>query len=363
MRDIEKLYTPGPLTTHPDVRAAMNRDYGSRDGDFVQTVAELRRSLPALYGLGDEYTTAFLPGSGTYGVEAVLGTVHGKALIINNGAYGARMVEIAKALRIPYVEMAYEETAPPNPAEVEKLILKYGSVTHLAFVHCETTTGMFNPVAELATVGAKHGLTVMADVMSSFGAVKFDAKNVDFLVFSSNKCLEGPPGMAIVVAKRSQMENAVGRGLSLDLGAQWRYMERTGQFRFTPPVQVVAALDVAVRRLVAEGGVQARAERYTQNYLALLFDMRRMGFQELLDSRHQGYIITSFRYPTHANFEFNVFYDKLKARGKVIYPGKVSNADCFRIGNIGNLYPDDMRALTAAIQETLTEMGVPLPLC
>ncbi len=363
MQNIEKLYTPGPLTTHSDVRAAMNRDYASRDGDFVQIVKNIRQSLPGLYGLGDDYTTVLLPGSGTYGVEAVLGTVHGKVLIINNGAYGARMVEIAKSLRIPYIEMTYDETTPPNPVDVEKLIVKYGSVTHLAFVHCETTTGMFNPIKELADVGAKHGVCVVADVMSSFGAVKFDAQNVDYLVFSSNKCLEGPPGMAIVVAKRHRMESSVGRGFSLDLNAQWKYMERTGQFRFTPPVQVVAALDVAVRRLIAEGGVQARAERYTQNYMTLLFDMRRMGFQELLDPRHQGYIITSFRYPTHPAFDFNVFYDRLKARGKVVYPGKVSSADCFRIGNIGDLYPDDMRALTAAIQETLVEMGLALPLC
>jgi 2-aminoethylphosphonate-pyruvate transaminase len=358
---MEKLYTPGPLTTHPDVRAAMAYDYGSRDGDFVEIVRRIRLNIPKLYGLGDDFTTVLIPGSGTYGVEAVMSTIHGKVLIVNNGAYGERMVKVARSLRVPYVEMTYSEDSPPNPEDVEKMIVKYGSLTHLAFVHCETSTGMFNPIDELSSLGAKHGVTVLADVMSSFGGVAFDASRVDFLMFSSNKCLEGVPGLAVVVARRSQLEGAVGRGLSLDLADQWEYMEDTGQFRFTPPVQVVAALDVAVRGLMQEGGVSARAERYTQNYMTLLYEMRRLGFRELIDPRHQSYIITSFRYPEHPAFHFEDFYAKLKSKGRVIYPGKTSKAECFRIANIGNLYPEDMRALTDAIGETLEEMGVPVP--
>ncbi|MCS7086636.1 MAG: 2-aminoethylphosphonate--pyruvate transaminase [Bacteroidia bacterium] len=361
--DDAKLFTPGPLTTHREVRAAMNRDLGSRDDDFVRLTRRVRQSLLDLYDLNDDYAAVLLPGSGTYAVEAVLGLVHGKVLIVNNGAYGARMTQIAQSLRIPYVEMVYDETVAPNPAEVQRMILKYGSITHLAFVHCETTTGMFNPFDELAALGREHGVCVVVDVMSSFGAVDFKADTADFLIFSSNKCLEGPPGLAVVLARKSWLESAVGRGFSLNLAAQWKYMEHTGQFRFTPPVQIVCALDSALNRLQAEGGVKRRAERYIQNYLTLLYEMRRMGFRELLDSRLQGYIITSFRFPEHPVFDFDVFYRMLKERGKIIYPGKVSGAESFRIGHIGDLYPSDMRELARAIEDALAQMGVALPLC
>ncbi len=364
------LFTPGPLTTSRTVKQAMLRDLGSRDAEFIGVVRDIRRRLVALSGADEAACTAVLmQGSGTFALEAVIGSVipaDGRLLVIVNGAYGRRLVQIAAVLRIAHTVLTFPENTPADPDAVAAALAADPDVTHVALVHCETTTGLLNPVTTISQIVAQARRSFIVDAMSSFGGVPLNLaeSEIDFLVTSSNKCVEGVPGFGIVLARRTALVMAEGRArsLSLDLVAQWRGLEADGQFRFTPPTHALLAFDQALRELQGEGGVPARAARYRRNYETLVTGMRALGFREYLAPEHQGPIITSFHYPAQPEFQFEAFYTRLSEKGHVIYPGKLSQADCFRIGSIGRLGGADVRALLAAIRETLTEMGLPVPL-
>ena len=362
------LFTPGPLTTSQTVKQAMLRDLGSRDFEFIGLVKEIRQKLVEV-GQADqsEYTTVIVQGSGTFGLEAVVSSTvppDGKLLVLINGAYGKRIAKIASILKIDTVKLDYPENTTPNLQEIEDTLQADGQITNVSVVHCETTTGIVNPIEEIGSIVAKYGARYFVDAMSSFGAVPLNlAKcNIDYLVSSANKCIEGVPGFSFVLCKLSSLEQTAGytRSLSLDLLDQYRGLERNGQFRFTPPTHALVAFRQALAELEAEGGVPGRGNRYRRNYETLITGMRRMGFREYLKPEDQGYIITSFLYPDDPNFVFETFYESLNQKGYVIYPGKVSDADCFRIGNIGRIFESDVKALLAAIAETIQEMGVKL---
>jgi 2-aminoethylphosphonate-pyruvate transaminase len=362
------LFTPGPLTTSAGVKEAMLHDLGSRDAAFIQLVAEVRAELVALAGgAAPEWTAVPMQGSGTFAVEAVLSSVvpdDGRLLVVANGAYGRRMAQIAAVHRIPHTVVTVPETSAVTPDVVLGALDPL--ITHVAVVHCETTTGVINPVAEIGAVcdGAGKRRVFIVDAMSSFGGVPLDVTraHIDFLVSSANKCIEGVPGFGFVVARRALVEAAAGRArsLSLDLWAQARGLDETGQFRFTPPTHALLACHRALAELRQEGGVAARARRYRANAEVLIAGMQRLGFAPFLPPANRGYIITSFRYPAHPRWRFEDFYALLSARGFVIYPGKVSDADCFRIGSIGRIAPRDIEALLVAIAEVLREMDVTL---
>jgi 2-aminoethylphosphonate-pyruvate transaminase len=362
------LFTPGPLTTSPTVKRAMLRDVGSRDVEFIHIVREVRQELLALAGAVDRgYEAILMQGSGTFGVEAVIGSItppRGKWLFVVNGAYGQRMLQIARTLQIAAMAVTFPENRPANTEAVATALDRDPVISHLGVVHCETTTGLLNPIQELGAVAADRDVVFMVDAMSSFGAVPIPVADwgIDYLVSSSNKCIEGTPGFSFVLARRAALEQVGGyaRSLSLDLLAQWRGLEANGQFRFTPPTHALLAFRQALAELRAEGGIPGRAARYRRNYQTLVDGMRALGFVEYLRPEDQSYIITSFRYPDHPNFDFDRFYKLLSDRGFVIYPGKVSDAACFRIGTIGRLCEEDVRALLAAIRETLTAMEVVL---
>ncbi len=356
------LFTPGPLTTSATVKAAMQRDVGSRDTEFIEVVAEIRRELLRIAGVSQEsgYEAVLLPGSGTFALEAVLSSVippTGRLLILANGAYGERMFQIAERLRIEVRIERWAENESPDPAIVRQKLAAVPPTTHVALVHLETTTGILNPVAEIAEVVRQAGAEFILDAMSSFGGVPLDLARlpVDYLVSSANKCLEGVPGFAFVLARRTALEKIAGwaRSVSLDLLAQWRGLERDGQFRFTPPTHALLAFRQALQEFREEGGVSARAARYRANHDALLAGMRELGFLEYLAPERQSDIITSFRYPDHAGFVFEDFSRRLAAKGFVIYPGKVSQADCFRIGTIGQISVPQVEALVREIAAIL----------
>ncbi|MEI6288896.1 MAG: 2-aminoethylphosphonate--pyruvate transaminase [Chloroflexota bacterium] len=359
------LFTPGPLSTSLSVKQAMMRDLGSRDMEFIKTVRSIREKLVELGEGNEHYTTVLLPGSGTFGVEAVISSVipgDGKLLIIINGAYGQRMMKIANAHKINVVPLVFPENMQPDVSEVEKTLQADPEIKAVAVVHCETTTGIINPIEDYGKAAKKNNCIYFVDAMSSFGAYRINLEEcgIDYLVSSANKCIEGVPGFSFVIARRSSIEKIKGmaRTLSLDLFAQWEGLETDGQFRFTPPTHVLLAFNQALSELDLEGGVSARGERYKQNYNITLSSMEKMGFKAYLDRNVQGYIITSFNYPDHPKFVFKEFYEKLSEKGHVIYPGKLSHADCFRIGHVGRLGSADVKSLMAAISETLTEMGV-----
>ena len=360
------LFTPGPLTTSHTVKQAMQRDLGSRDFEFIQLVQNIRLQLLEVGEVADRgYETIIMQGSGTFGIEAVVSSVtppDGTWLVIINGAYGRRIDHIANFLKIETIPLIYEEDHQPDLKEIEAALAANAAITNVAVVHCETTTGIINPVEEIGAMVNKFGKHYFVDAMSSFGAVPLNLADsyIDYLVSSANKCIEGVPGFSFVIARREVLLETEGyaRSVSLDLLAQLKGLETNGQFRFTPPTHVLLAFAQALEELRAEGGVAGRGARYKHNYETLVAGMRKMGFKEYLKAADQGYIITSFHYPAQPNFDFNQFYERLNDRGFVIYPGKVSNADCFRIGNIGRIFESDVRALLVAIRETLTEMAI-----
>ena len=359
------LFTPGPLTTSRTVKQAMLRDLGSRDAEFINIVNDVRRRLVALGGSSDDYTAILMQGSGTFGIEATLSSVipsDGKLLILINGAYGKRLLKIANIHQIPTTELTFAENIHPETDLLEQALHSDPDITHVAVIHCETTTGIINPIEAYGKIVKEHGCIYIVDAMSSFGAYPVDLKacGIDFLISSSNKNIEGVPGFSFVLANRESLNAAKGlaRTLSLDLFAQWEGLEGDGQFRFTPPTHSILAFHQALIELEQEGGVLARGARYKKNYEITVAMMQKMGFKTYLKPEDQGYIITSFYYPDHPNFNFQQFYEHLSDKGYVIYPGKLTHADCFRIGHIGRLDFADVKALLSAIAKTLVEMGI-----
>lgn len=354
------LLTPGPLTTSQTVKEAMLTDWCTWDEDYnLHIVEEIRKSLVSLatQHTGD-YTSILLQGSGTYCVEAVIGSVikpGDKLLILSNGAYGDRMGNIAEYHGISYDMLAFDETEQVSVSYVDDYLSHNAEITHVAVVHCETTTGVLNPLKEIAHLVKMYGKKLIVDAMSSFGGVPLDVHElgIDFLISSANKCIQGVPGFGFIIARRSELLHCKGvsKSLSLNIYDQWEAMEKGhGKWRFTSPTHVVRAFKQAMDELAEEGGVEVRHNRYCENHRVLVDGMRSLGFQTLLPDEIQSPVITSFLYP-HADFNFKTFYTQLKERGFVIYPGKISQADTFRIGNIGDVHPEDFRQLIEIIRE------------
>jgi len=362
------LFTPGPLTTAKSVKEAGLRDLGSRDSEFISHVQQIRQKLLALANVeSPAYEAVIIQGSGTFGIEATISSAipkNGMLLNIINGAYGRRISQIARIHSIPLIELIYEENEIPDLLEIESALNKNPLITHVAVVHGETTTGLLNPIADIGLITGEHNKAYIVDAMSTFGAYDIDMKamNISYLISSSNKCIEGIPGFSYVLAQRSELEKCKyqARSLSLDLYDQWQGLDSNGQFRFTPPVQALLAFHEALNELDKEGGVSGRAERYSVNNAFLVGEMRELGFEIYLPAHLRSYIITSFLYPSHPDFSFETFYSELNKRGYVIYPGKLSKVDCFRIGNIGQLYPADIQNLVDTIESVLHEMNIVL---
>jgi len=356
------LFTPGPLTTSLTVKEAMLEDVGSRDHEFVHAVKEIRNELLQLAHVSKEdgYECVIIQGSGTFGIESVISSVVEKndvLLVLVNGAYGERMAKMAAIHQLNHYVLRFAEDEIVTLEATATFLKEHADVTHIACVHSETTTGLFNPIEAIGAVCKQHNAVFIVDAMSSFGGVEMDMKEmqIDFLVSSSNKCIEGVPGFAFVLCKRTELEKAKGqaRSLTLDLYDQWKGLEASGQFRFTPPTLSIMAFQRALKELEEEGGVKAREQRYKMNKKILDDGMASLRFKEYLQPGIQGHIITSFLYPDDVDFNFENFYNKLNERGFVIYPGKLSKANAFRIGNIGQIFPEDVKALIAAIKEVM----------
>jgi 2-aminoethylphosphonate-pyruvate transaminase len=359
------LLTPGPLTTALAVKQAMLRDWGSWDGDFRAMTAELRRRLLRIAGAAEDWDCVPMQGSGTFSVEAMLGTFlprDGRALVLANGAYGQRIAQTLRCMGRAHSVIDKGDYLPPRGAEVAAALDADPSITHVVLVHCETSSGILNPVEEIAEVTAAKGRRFLLDSMSGFGALPLDLSRLpcEAVVSSANKCIEGVPGFGFVLARKSALAAAEGRchSLSLDLHAQWAYMEKTGQWRYTPPTHAVAAFLAALDLHAAEGGARGRLARYADNRDTMIAGMRRLGFQTLLEDRWLSPIIVTFFAPADPRFDFGRFYGLLKARGFIIYPGKLTVVDSFRIGCIGQVDAAIMRRLVAAAGAALAEMGV-----
>lgn len=360
------LLTPGPLTTSEATRRALLDDHGSRDPAFVARLQSVRERLTALLDARGAFTCVPMQGSGTFAVEAMIGTLTppgGGVLVCVNGAYGERAAELAERAGRRVTRLGFGETEPVSPARLAAALAADPTLQHVVLIHSETTTGLVNPVEAVADVVHAAGRRLLIDAMSSFGALPLTGRApIDGVAASANKCLEGVPGLAFVIARVEALAPCAGRchSVSLDLHAQWRRLEQDGQLRFTPPTHVIAALDAALTQHAEEGGVAGRGARYAQNRDVLLRGLRRLGLRTLLPEAHQGPIIVTVYTPNHPNFSFGRLYDALAARGFLIYPGKLTAADTFRIGCIGQVFPDDVRRLLVALGEALHAQGVPL---
>ncbi len=361
------LFTPGPLTTSPAVKAAMLRDLGARDSEFLDIVLDVKKRLLKLAGVDkDEYSAVLMQGCGSMGVEATIGCAvpreAGKLLVAVNGAYGRRIVEMARVMHMSAEHIDYPEDRAVVPADIDKALADDRTITHVAVVHCETTSGIFNPIKEVGKIVAKRKRRFIVDAMSSFGAseIKIKQWGIDWLISSANKCIEGVPGFSFVIAENRVLAASAGnsRSLCLDLHAQNEDMKKNGQFRFTPPTHAILAFHQALLELESEGGVDARMKRYQENFRTLRKGMARLGFEEFLTPEDHGWIITSFRYPAHKHFSFNKFYALLRNDGFVIYPGKVGSADLFRVGSIGHITRIDVHGLLDAMRRALKKMDV-----
>jgi len=357
------LFTPGPLTTSATVKAAMLRDAGSRDGEFLATVRDIRRRLLALGGAapGGEYECVLMQGSGTFAIESAISSAiprGARLLVLINGAYGRRIAQMARIHAIQVETLETPENRRISSEAVAQRLAASPGITHAAVVHCETTTGILNPIEAIGREVARAGAVYLVDAMSSFGAVPLDlaAAHADFLISSANKCIEGVPGFAFVLARRAPLMAAQGRArtLSLDLHAQWEGFERDGQFRFTPPTHALLAFHQALVELESEGGIAGRAARYRRNHETLARGMAELGFEAYLAPEDRSYIIGAYRYPADPAFRFEEFYARLSDKGFLIYPGKLSQEPCFRIGTIGRLGVGDIESLLEAIREAVS---------
>ena len=361
------LFTPGPLTTSLSVKQAMLHDAGSWHFEFNAKVKWVREKILEVAGLSRDagWEAILLQGSGTFGVEAVFATCvppNGKVAVLANGAYGERMALMLQHLKIDHLVLRTPENTPNDPAALDRALAADTTITHVAIVHCETTTGLLNPIAEVGRVVKSHRRGYIVDAMSSFAAIPIDlaAAGIDYLISSANKCIEGVPGFSFVICRREALLACEGcaRCLSLDLLDQLKGFDKNGQFRYTPPTHSLLAFEQAMKELEYEGGVAGRGARYRRNHETLVKGMKQLGFRPYLNPAVQSYIITSFSYPDSESFAFDAFYRRLSDRGFIIYPGKISRANTFRIGSIGRIFPSDIDALVSAIGRVLNEMGV-----
>ena len=359
------LLTPGPLTTSLETKQAMLRDWGSWDADFNQITGRIREELVRILHGEGTHECVPLQGSGTFSVEAAIGTLvprNGHVLVPVNGAYCERIAKICRYLGRKATVQKYDDDQPVRPDDIDRLLAKDPGITHVALVHCETSAGLLNPLHEVAAVAAKHGKGMIADAMSSFGALEIDARKtpLDAVIGASGKCLEGVPGMGFVLVRRTLLEKCEGNAhsLAMDLYDQWTYMQKTTQWRYTPPTHVVAALDEAIRQHVEEGGLAARGARYAKNCRELIAGMETLGFRPFLAPAIQAPIIVTFHAPADPGYDFKRFYAEVKKRGYILYPGKLTQIETFRVGCIGAIDPNEMRNVASAVAETLKEMNV-----
>ena len=359
------LLTPGPLTTTLETKAAMLRDWGSWDAAFNAVTANVRKRLLDIVNGHATHVCVPMQGSGTFSVEAAVNTTvprDGHLLVLINGAYGKRLAKLAQMMgrRVSTFETA--DDVPTTADDVDRLLAKDASITHVGLIHCETSTGILNPLAAIAAVVARHGRRLIVDAMSSFGALPIDvsATPIDAVIAASGKCIEGPPGMGFVIVRRSTIEGCEGRSssLALDLYDQWVYMEKTTQWRYTPPTHVVVAFNAALEQYVAEGGQPARLARYTANGETLVAGMQALGFRVFLDPAIQAPIIYTFHAPADPAYEFRRFYAEVRDRGFILYPGKLTQIETFRVGCIGAIGPSEMRQAVLAVGDAMRAMGI-----
>ena len=335
-------------------------DHCTWDSDYKEITQKIRAQLLELAHVSpEEYTCVLMQGSGTFGVESAITSSVGKEeklLILSNGAYGERQEDICRHAGIRYRIEHFHYNEIPDAAVVEKILNEDKDITHVSMVHSETTSGIQNDIEAVGKIVKKAGKVFIVDAMSSFGGVDIPVAQwgIDFIISSANKCIQGVPGFAFIICRLDELMKCEGKAvsLSLDLYDQWKGMY-DGKWRFTSPTHTVLAFAKALEEMQQEGGIEARHRRYVNNNRLLISEMRKLGYTTYINEAHQGPIITTFFYPENATYTFQEMYSFIKERGYAIYPGKVTEAETFRIGNIGEIYEEDIRKVIAIYKEFL----------
>jgi 2-aminoethylphosphonate aminotransferase len=360
------LLNPGPCTTSERVKQALVMpDLCPREREFGALLSAVRAKLPSVAHGEATHTAVLLGGPGTAAMESCLASVVGpddRVLIVDNGAYGRRAEQIAQTLGVPHRTLRLAWTERAEAERIEAALADHPTATHCFFVHHETTTGMLNPFADIVAACRRRGAVTIVDAMSSLGGVPLDLREspADFVISSANKCLQGFPGLSLVLAERSALAHTATlprRTFSLHLHDNWRSQEQAAEFLYTPPVQVLHALDAALDELLAEG-LEARHQRYADCYATLHTGMRSLGFRALLPEAWHSRLLTAYREPDHPAWSFEAMHDDLYARGVTVYPGKLMDARTFRLANIGDLVPADLELFLGHLSDHLTARGI-----
>jgi 2-aminoethylphosphonate-pyruvate transaminase len=358
------ILTPGPVTTSAATKRAMLRDFSPNEPDLLALTAEMRQRLLAIVDGGDRYVCVPLQGVGNTANEATLGTLvprERKLLIVSNGFYGERLKQIAGAIGVPFEALELPGTEPASAEQLEAALAADGTVSHVVVCHVDTGTGLLNPLEPLAEVARRRGVALIVDAIASFGGVPIDARALDLeaVVASPNKWLEGVPGIGLVLLKRAALEQAAGRAHSfcLDLHRQWRSFEHDGRWRFTPPTQATAALVAALRQHTEEGQA-VRLERVRRNWRCLVDGLRALGFKTYLRDEVASPVIATFHAPADPNYDRERFFELMWQRGFVMFRGQLTPEPTFRIGCMGAVDETVMRGVVEAVGAAMAAMGV-----
>ena len=345
------LLNPGPATTTNTVKQALVvPDICPREEEFGALTQSVLKKIVKVVNGQSTHSTVIFAGSGTAGVEAALSSVvpeNGKILILNNGAYGKRAETIIQAYGISHRTIQIEWGNFPEISQIENIIKEETKLTHFFFVHHETTTGMLNPLADMLELCVKHELISIVDAMSSYAGLPIDLQRhqIDYLISSSNKCIQGMAGVSFVIANKERLKatsKVSPRNLYLNLWNNHSYIEQTGQFQFTPPVQIVYALNQALDEFFKESQ-SGRTARYVKSYETLLKGIEETGLKMLLPKSQHSKLLTAIVEPKSTEYNFKEMHDHFYENNVTIYPGKGAKKDTFRIANIGAIDYRDMK--------------------
>jgi 2-aminoethylphosphonate-pyruvate transaminase len=364
--DMTYLLSPGPVTTTRNVKFAALADFDPCSAEFISITKDVQSRLLKLCGADESYACIFVQGAGTQAVESVLSGLApargGKTLVVSNGEHGERAANILQRLNLPYVRIDLKAGTPVAAEDIRPLLQSDRSMTHIWLAHCDSGTGTVNPIGDIAAIANDLGRQVILDATATMGALPISAATdaISAIVGTSSVCIQALPGLSFCVVKKDLLNSSMGRSQSFsqDLFEEWRNLESSGQFRFSAPTHLVAALQRALKELVEEGGHDARRMRYERNARVVLSGMRKLGFTPLLADENAGPIVQVILAPADGSYNYDHFHAALASRGFSIAPGRIANLATFRVGTAGNLDATTMNAFIDALKDSVGALGI-----
>lgn len=365
------LLNPGPATTTDTVKMAqVVPDICPREKEFTDLMRQLRSDLlKVVHADPEKYTSVLFCGSGTLNIDVCLNSLlpkGGKILIVNNGAYSARAVEICQYYGLPHINLSFPVDQLPNLKLVEKILIENPDIALVHTTHNETGTGILNPIREIGALAHKYGATFTVDTTSTFAMrpIHIEEENIDFCMASAQKGLMAMTGLSFIIGNKDKIvdsKNYPKRSYYCNLYLQYKYFEKSGEMHFTPPVQTIYAAIQGLKEYFAEGE-EAKWARHTRVFEAILNGLDELGFHDVIKREWQSGLVVSVLYPDDANWDFEKIHDYCYERGFTIYPGKISNADTFRLCALGAIDVQDIEAFFVVFKEALLHYQIQIPI-